>query len=109
MQFKRLRLYTSTPFQYNDQNSLGNPTFDTWGSFNDSAFRRAAFGCRSSLGQAWLAMFHDSESGKSSKQLPVYYSNKYDHGVKLFLPNVVTCSNPKHSNTAFLNFGVTSP
>jgi hypothetical protein len=41
MQFKRLRLYTSTPFQYNDQNSLDNPTFDTWGSFNDSAFRRA--------------------------------------------------------------------
>jgi hypothetical protein len=41
MQFKRLRLYTSTPFQYNDQNSLDNPTFDTWGSFNDLAFRRA--------------------------------------------------------------------
>jgi hypothetical protein len=41
MQFKRLRLSTSKPFQYNDQNSLDNPAFDTWGSFNDSAFRRA--------------------------------------------------------------------
>jgi hypothetical protein len=100
MQFKRLRLYTSTPFQYNDQNSLDNPTFDTWGSFNDLAFRRAGHLVAEvpwdKLG--WPCSM--TQSPEKCQTTAVYYSNKYDHGVKLFLPNVVTCSNPKDSNTA---------